>query len=173
MKIFAVGFLLFGSSAVWMATPATADDRAEAPVVRMQATSLAPADAYFGRFQMSVLGIRNAIRDLSLRIDAVSPHDASPLYHQLTMVEDAILDLKNRFPKDSWIPQLGLSLAEAFAKMPFSAAQVHANDELDWIVAEYATTVQATYAADLRRSRSWPKMTELPIEPFLPASAVP
>lgn len=122
---------------------------------------------------MSVLGIRNAIRDLSLRLDALPSHEASPLYHKLTMVEDAILDLKNHFPKDSWIPQLGLSLAEAFAKMPSPAAQVHANDALDWIVAEYGTSIQAVYAADLRRSRSRTATMEIPIEPLLPASAVP
>jgi hypothetical protein len=135
---------------------------------------LAPADAYFGRFRMSVLGMRNAIRDVAVRIDRASSDDLPSLYHKLTMVEDAILDLKDQYPQDSWLPQLGLSLAQAFARMSFPGAQIHANDELDWVIAEYPTTNQAYYADGMRRARLAPVATmDVPIEPTLPSYAVP
>jgi hypothetical protein len=173
VKTVAVGCLLLGLSPACIATSAEARDQSVASVSPIRATALAPADSYFGRFQMSVLGIRNSIKDISLRVDTGAAYDSSSLYHKLTMIEDALLDLKDRFPHDSWLPQLGLGLAQVFAKIPFPAAQVHANDELDWVVAEYPNTNQASYASDMLRLRLGPTTVDVPIEPTLPSNAVP
>jgi len=160
-----LSFALLSSSI--LIAPAIAQ---EAAYVRVAALSdLAPADAYFGRFRMSVLGMRNAIDDVSARVAGASPDELSLLYHKLTMVEDAIMDLKDQYPRDTWLPQFGLAIAQAFAKMAIPGAQVHANTNLDWLQSEYGSSDQALYADSLRRSQDYPlAATEIPIEPVIP-----
>ena len=138
-------------------------------------SALAPADTYFGRLRMSILGIRNAIRDVAIRVDAASEDDLPVLYHKLTLVEDALIDLKRRYPLDTWVPQLTLNLAQAYGKLPFGAAQARANDNLDGLIADYPDTDQALYAMDLRDARLRPRTAadNIPIEPVLPSYAVP
>ncbi len=137
-------------------------------------STLAPADTYFGRFRMSILGIRNAIKDVALRTDGASFDDLLPLYHKLIMTEDALGELRRQYPLDSWVPKLGLSIAQAFAKFPFEAAHVRANDDLDWIIADYPDSDQAYFASDLRDAhRRPPVSTNVPIEPTLPSYAIP
>jgi hypothetical protein len=169
--LLALGFA-FLSAPLWPTIPARAQD---APWFRsLQVSELAPADAYFGRLRMSILGMRNAIKDVSLRIDGASADDLAMLYRKLSLVEGALLDLKDQYPQDSWLPQLGLSLAETFAKMPFAGAQVRANDDLEWVIAEYPTSDQALYAGSIRRARLAPAPTmDIPIEPLLPGYAAP
>jgi hypothetical protein len=138
------------------------------------APELAPADSYFGRLRMSILGMRNAIKDIALRIDGASSDDLPSLFHKLTMVENAVLDLKDQYPQDSWLPQLGLSLAQAFARMSFPGAQVHANDALDWVIADYPSSNAASSADGMRHARVQPIATmNVPIDPTLPSYAIP
>jgi hypothetical protein len=135
---------------------------------------LAPADEYFGRSRLSILGMRNSIKDISARIYSASQDDLSALYHKLTIVEDAVLDLKDQYPEDTWLPQLGLSLAQAFLRIPFHTAQIHANDALDWVIADYPRTDQAFYADSIRRSRLQVVTAEdIPVQPTLPSYAIP
>ena len=169
--VLALGFA-FLSAPIWATIPAGAQDGPW--FTSLQVAELAPADAYFGRVRMSVLGMRNAIKDVSVRIDGASSSDLAMLYRKLSLVEGAILDLKDQYPQDSWLPQLGLSLAETFAKMPFAGAQVRANDNLEWVIAEYPTSDQALYAGSIRRARLVPAPTmDIPIEPVLPSYAAP
>ena len=103
-----------------------------------------------------------------------SCEDLSSLYHKLTMVEDAILDLKSQYPEDSWVPQFGLSLAHAFARMPFAGAQSRANDALGWLIAEYPNTDQAFYADRMHRTLWRPtEAMDVPAEPRQPSYALP
>jgi len=143
--------------------PVLAEDRART------VTALAPADRYFGQLKMSVLGIRNAIKDISLRTNVAPSGDMQPLFRKLTFVEDAITDLKTQFPKDSWIPQFGLSLAQAFMKMHVADAAVRANDAIDWVIAEYPRTDQALFAKGLRSASfaAAPSADAIPIEPII------
>ncbi len=154
---------------------ALADDRSDFGYsVDPRPSTLAPADSYFGRFRMSILGIRNSIKDVAARADGASFDDLMPLYHKLVMTEDALVDLRRLYPFDSWVPKLGLSIAQAFAKFPFEAAHVRANDNLDWIIADYPDTDQAYFASDLREASLRPRIsTTVPIEPTLPSYAIP
>jgi hypothetical protein len=129
-------------------------------------SALAPADRYFGQLKMSVLGMRNAIKDISLYTGAASG-DVTNLFHKLTLVEDALSDLKTQFPKDTWVPQLGLSLAQAFMKIHVGDSAVHANDAIDWVIADYPLTDQAFYAKGMRSaSFGTPSVDVVPIEPL-------
>ena len=60
---------------------------------------LAPADEYFGRMKMSVLGIRNALDGLERR---VANGDRS-VGSMLALVDDAIADWRSKYPRDTWL----------------------------------------------------------------------
>jgi len=137
------GFLL-------SALPAQADTTAAPAAAQTSLRTLAPADRYFGQLKMSVLGMRNAIKDISAYADAAAGADVSNLLHKLTLVDDAVRDLKAQFPRDTWVPQLGLSLAQAFAKIHCGDAAVRANDTLDWVISDYPLSDQAFTAKGLR-----------------------
>jgi len=88
-----------------------------APVFATTSNDLAPADRYFGRLKMSILGIRNSIKDL--------------------LVEDALRDWQAKFPRDPWIPKFTFSLAQLYAKLDLDDARTRRDDMLDWLDATY------------------------------------
>ena len=96
----------------------------------------APADEYFGKLKMSILGIRNTIRDVGLRIDADSLH-ASNLMGGLPLCEDAIHDWEKKYPRDSWIPGTLFSLERLYAKVDSDDARSHAKVTMVWLVHDY------------------------------------
>ena len=65
---------------------------------------LAPADEYFGRMKMSVLGIRNALDGLERRASSGDRNVAS-MSGQLALVNDAMQDWRVHYPRDSWLPR--------------------------------------------------------------------
>jgi hypothetical protein len=149
--------------------PVRADERATVNfAAAASASALAPADRYFGPLAMSVLGIRNAVRDISSRIDGAVADDGERLakyYHKLTCVEDSLLDLKQKFPNDTWIPGLGFGLAKTYLKLHGGDALVRANDTIDWLIAEYPHSGEAMSARDLRAARLTQASDDVPIEP--------
>jgi hypothetical protein len=100
---------------------------------------LAPADRYFGQLQMSILGVRNSLHDLALRI-AARPEEADQVYGKTVLVEDALRDWSQKFPNDPWIPKYLYSLAELYRKIDTEDARVRKNDTLDWLIASYPTS---------------------------------
>jgi hypothetical protein len=102
-------------------------------------SALAPADRYFGQLQMSILGVRNSLHDLSLRI-AARPEEASQVYGKTVLVEDALRDWSQKFPNDPWIPKYLYSLAELYRTIDTEDARVRKNDTLDWLIASYPTS---------------------------------
>jgi hypothetical protein len=59
------------------------------------ACHVAPADEYFGKLKMSVLGIRNTIRDQGLRVDA-DPSKAPAALSSVAFAEDALRDWEHK-----------------------------------------------------------------------------
>jgi hypothetical protein len=103
------------------------------------ANQLAPADRYFGQLQMSILGVRNSLHDLALRI-AARPEEADQVYGKTVLVEDALHDWSQKFPNDPWLPKYLYSLAELYRKIDTEDARVRKNDTLDWLIASYPTS---------------------------------
>ena len=66
--------------------------------------ALAPADEYFGRFNLSVLGIANTIRDAGARMDS-GTDPRTMLSGPLTFVTDAVKDWEQKYPADPWIAE--------------------------------------------------------------------
>ncbi len=107
-----------------------------APAFAQPSANLAPADRYFGRLKMSILGIRNQLKDLAERLDA-KPEDAEHVYDKAVLVEDALHDWQKQFPRDPWIPKYGYALAQLYGKIATDDARVRRNDTLDWLIATY------------------------------------
>jgi hypothetical protein len=117
-------------------------------------TALAPADAYFGRQGMSILGLRNAVKDIDLREDLHLADDGPVLYHKLLIVEDAMNDWRRKYPQDSWVPRLGFALGRVWMKLGYADARDHAGFTLGWVIADYPTNSIAPWATAFRNAAS-------------------
>ena len=75
------------------------------PVARAKPAKckVAPADEYFGKLKMSILGIRNVIKDQGLKVD-VFPEKADSTLNSIELAEDAVHDWQHKYPCDSWLP---------------------------------------------------------------------
>ena len=118
-----------------------------APAMADPSSNLAPADRYFGRLKMSILGVRNSLKDLSARADA-HPEDAEHVYDKAVLVEDALHDWQKHYPRDPWIPKYAYSLAQLYGKLDFDDARVRKNDTLDWLIATYPESEYAQLSRD-------------------------
>ncbi len=107
-----------------------------APALAQNTSNLAPADRYFGRLKMSILGVRNQLRDLSIRAD-VHPEDADHIFDKTVLVEDALRDWQAHFPRDPWIPKYAYSLAQLYGKLDNDDARTRRVETLDWLEATY------------------------------------
>lgn len=80
------------------------------------APKVAPADEYFGRMKMSILGITNSIRDTGTR-EGFDPTHASQYFGGLLLTENALLDWAHKYPQDSWIPRRAYDMSHDFWRM--------------------------------------------------------
>jgi len=92
--------------------------------------------------QMSILGVRNSLHDLSAQMDA-SPESASHVYDKAVFVEDALHDWARQFPADPWLPKYAFALADLYRKIDTEDARVRKNDTLDWLIVTFPTSEYA------------------------------
>jgi hypothetical protein len=105
------------------------------PALAQDAT-LAPADENFGRFNLSVLGIANAIRDSGARIDGgTDPH--ALLSGPLAFATDAMHAWEERYPADPWIAKDLLALETVYLKIPTDDALRLASRTEAWLIADF------------------------------------
>jgi hypothetical protein len=83
---------------------------------------LAPADEYFGRMKMSVLGIRNALDGLERRASGGDRNVVS-MSGQLALVNDAMHDWRVHYPRDSWLPRFEAKRARVASLIALDAVQ--------------------------------------------------
>jgi len=83
---------------------------------RSASCRVAPADEYFGRLKMSILGIRNTIKDQGLRID-LDPSRANGTLKEMALTEDAVHDWQHKYPCDSWLPGTIYALEHFYGKI--------------------------------------------------------
>jgi hypothetical protein len=118
-----------------------------APAFAEPLSGLAPADRYFGHLKMSILGVRNSIKDLGLRAET-HPEDCEHIYDKAVLVEDALRDWHKHFPRDPWIPKYAYSLAQLYGKLETDDARVRMNDTLDWLIATFPESEYAQLPRD-------------------------
>jgi hypothetical protein len=100
----------------------------------------APADEYFGRLGMSVLGVRTKVKDLGLDADFHPEHDQAILNNAL-WVEDAMRDWAKKYPFDRWLPRYAFALEQMYEEIPGQAAHKRAVKQTSYITAYFPQTV--------------------------------
>ena len=91
---------------------------------------VAPADEYFGKLKMSILGIRNTIKDQGLKID-YDPLKAPSTLGAIALTEDAIHDWQHKYPCDTWLPGTLYALEHFYLK-------IHTDDGVKRVHATFA-----------------------------------
>ena len=97
---------------------------------------VAPADEYFGKLKMSILGIRNTIKDQGLKVD-VYPDKADSTLNAIALTEDAIHDWEHKYPCDSWLPGTIYSLEHFYGKLHTSDGIKHVHATFAWLRHDY------------------------------------
>jgi len=97
------------------------------------ASTDAPADEYFGRMKMSVLGIRNALDGLERRASS-GDRNAAAMSGQLALVSDAMQDWRVHYPRDSWLPRFEAKRARVASLIALEAAQSRRAPSADAVI---------------------------------------
>ncbi|HEY0615123.1 MAG TPA: hypothetical protein VGC96_10800 [Candidatus Elarobacter sp.] len=97
---------------------------------------IAPADEYFGKLKLSILGIRNTIKDQGLKID-VDPARAPSTLGAISLTEDAIRDWEHKYPCDGWLPGTLYSLQHFYAKIHTDDGVKHVHATFAWLRHDY------------------------------------
>lgn len=123
----------------------------------------APADEYFGRLQMSILGVRNKVKDLGLDSDLHPEHHGAVL-NNAVWVEDAMRDWARKYPFDHWLPRYAFALERMYENIPGENAHKRAIKQLGYITAYFPQTVYAKVGrAKLAQGVPEPDPTAAPV----------
>jgi hypothetical protein len=106
------------------------------PTFAQTSPTLAPADRYFGRMQMSIIEIRNRLKDLTLLAEA-RPDEAPQVLGKAELVEDALRSWARQFPGDPWIPKFSFNLVQLYDKLNSDDARQHAVLMTTWLSTTY------------------------------------
>jgi hypothetical protein len=133
--------------AMW--APAFAEDGVapDAPPPSPAMSGLAPADEYFGHYNLSVLGIANEIRDSGSRIDHGGDIHVM-LTGPMTFATDAIKAWEQQYPGDPWIAKDLLALEAVYLRVPTDDCFRLASQTEAWLLSDYPNTI---YAAQGRK----------------------
>lgn len=101
-----------------------------------QTCHVAPADEYFGKLKLSVLGIRNTIRDQGLQVD-VDPASAPKTFNKVDFAEDALHDWEHKYPCDRWIPWTMYALEHFYGKIHTADGVTHVHRIVAWLKHDY------------------------------------
>jgi hypothetical protein len=123
-----------------------------APALAQPRGPVAPADEYFGRLKMSVLGIANVIHDMHARVDS-DPSRTPSIFGGLENVADAIRDWESKYPRDSWIPKDLLALEACYLAAPGDRAEALAIRIEAWLQHDYGRTAYAAKGHSLLDGR--------------------
>ncbi len=147
--VFLLGAASFIASAP--ASAATSSTSAKSTAVKKQQVQhvkhltmadLAPADEYFGPLKMSILGIRNTIKDLGLRYD-VNPSNPEQTLSSAAFAETAIREWAQRYPRDDQLPRNVYFLEHLYAKIQTPHGQAKAQAISTWLMTMFADSPQA------------------------------
>lgn len=98
--------------------------------------AVAPADEYFGKLKLSVLGIRNTIKDVGLNLDI----DQTRWVQQASkaeFAEDALHDWEKKYPQDTWLAKTMFALERMYAKLDSDEGRKHALASMKWLVHDF------------------------------------
>jgi hypothetical protein len=134
---------------------------------------VAPADEYFGKLKMSILGMRNTIHDQGLKVD-YEPDKAATTFNAIALTEDAIHDWQHKYPCDSWLPGTLFALQRYYLKIHTDDGVKHVHATFAWLRHDFPKSgiVQVARREDGQASAApaTPAMASIPAGP-VPTSA--
>jgi hypothetical protein len=138
---------------------------------------VAPADEYFGKLKMSILGIRNTIKDQGLKVD-YEPEKAATTFNAIALTEDAIHDWQRKYPCDGWIPGTLYALQHFYGKIHTDDGVKHVHATFAWLRHDFpkSSFVQIARREDGQASAAPPAPPVAAIPPgpaSTPAPGVP
>jgi len=153
-RLLRVGFFILSIAASGL--PAAADESADSvdvtvPVIASAPVNVhahhgakAPADEYFGKLKLSILGVRNLVYDIDARANDATEDVAANFCHKLILAEDALRDWQAKYPDDVWVPKFGYAMLKDYETIDSTmiadeshAASIHAIDLANWLGAQY------------------------------------
>lgn len=105
-------------------------------------SKLAPADEYFGSLKLSILGIRNTIRDVGANLE-VDMSRWEHLSNKAEFAEDALHDWQRKYPGDTWLPKTIFALERLYAKIDNEEGHRRRVAATIWIVHDFPGTCYA------------------------------
>jgi hypothetical protein len=97
---------------------------------------VAPADEYFGKLKLSVLGIRNTIKDVGANLDIDQARWAQ-LASKAAFAEDALHDWEKKYPQDTWLAKTMFALERMYAKLDSDDGRHRAIAAMKWLVHDF------------------------------------
>ncbi len=97
---------------------------------------VAPADEYFGKLKMSILGIRNVIKDQGLKVD-YAPDNAPSTFGTMALAEDALHDWEHKYPCDTWLPGTIFALEHFYLKIHTDVGVRRVHATYAWLRHDY------------------------------------
>jgi hypothetical protein len=114
---------------------------------------VAPADEYFGKLGMSILGIRNEMSQLTAKVDG---DDGVGEIQGAESLEDAIRDWAQKYPQDDWLDRYAVGLEQLYARMQMDESREHLTEFAQWIHKKFAGQKLDTDCAGIAASASAP-----------------
>ena len=112
------------------------------------ALAVAPADEYFGPLAMSILGIRNALKDSAAKLDADAKADCDATAKHVELIEVSVHAWETKYPKDSWLPRTVLALEHVYARIHTDEGRQRATQTAAWLSKRYAKSKEAVALHD-------------------------
>jgi len=126
------------TTAVGAAVPPAAHPSSKPALVHHKPPPIrvAPADEYFGKLKLSVLGIRNTIKDVGANLDIDQTRWAQ-LASKAAFAEDAMHDWERKYPQDTWLAKTVFALERMYAKLDSDEGRRHAIASMQWLVHDF------------------------------------
>jgi hypothetical protein len=142
-----------------------------APAGAQDLSGLAPADEYFGRFNLSILGIANTIRDAGARIDA-GADPRGMIDGPLSFVTDAVRDWEQKYPTDPWIAKDLFALETVYLRVASDDGVRLAAQTETWLIGDYPNSAYAAQARGALADAPAPRAAVVS-RPTIPSYATP
>ena len=144
----------YAGSATVKPTPKPAAKKAAPRVVP------APADEYFGRLKMSILGIQNTLKDLALKA-SFDPPNSENIFNSATFAEEALHEWEHKYPTDPWLAKTVGELVHMYAQVPTVNGRLKMHAAMLWLQKHYAATksIIAAAKAEVDRADQTPLLT--------------
>ena len=129
---------------------------------------VAAADEYFGRLKMSILGIRNTLKDLAQKAD-YNPTNPEQIFGSAAFAEEALHEWEHKYPSDPWLAKTVAGVVHMYARVPTAGGRAKMHAALAWLQARYGKTKSLVEIAKAEVASA----DKAAIEPAAAANLVP